>query len=294
MSQKMTGHQIMQRIKKIARNVPGGTVNELRIIFALERAVSRLETHSRLSDHLIFKGGFVLLKTIETNRFTRDLDALAYEISKKDIPELVKNALCVDLNDGVWFGDIIVEDLKDQGLYGGLRFDCAYQIGDPPPAEKIRKLSRVHIDVGFGDEMDSAPSRKKMSSIVYEVESISWLVYPLETIFAEKLETLFSRGSLNSRAKDVYDLQLNFTKTQDKKALFSAIHTTFQHRNTPVPASFYEIASRFDLVTLRTSWAGVQLTETSTKFNQVWDSLLEILKVLDGTVDPEINSIPRK
>jgi predicted nucleotidyltransferase component of viral defense system len=279
---KLTGQQIMQRIKKIARNVPGETVNELRVIFALERAVNRLEAHPQLSNHLIFKGGFVLLKTIETNRFTRDLDALAYEISKEDVPELVKSALAADLKDGVWFGDIVVEDLIDQGLYGGLRFDCAYQIGESPEQmNKIKKLSRVHIDIGFGDEMDREPARKTMSSIVLEMESISWLIYPLETIFAEKLETLFSRGSLNSRAKDVYDLQLIFNKVPDKKALLAAIHTTFQNRNTPVPASFYETACSFNLVTLRTSWAGVQLTETSTTFDQVWTSLLEILKILD-------------
>jgi len=273
----------MARLKKLVTNAPGKTINELRIILALERAVHRLERHPRLSNHLIFKGGFVLLKTIGTHRFTRDLDALAFEISKEEVPSLVIEALTVDLGDGLWFGDILTQDLMDQGKYGGLRFNCAYQIGEPPlQKEKIKKLSRIHIDIGFGDEMDSPPQRKAMNSILIEIQPVSWLVYSLETIFSEKLETLISRGSLNSRAKDLYDLVVIFDKYKDNLELGPSIELTFRNRNTPLPKSFFEAASKFDLEMLKTSWSSVLLTETSKSFDEVWILVLQIFRELDA------------
>ena len=97
------------------------------MIVALERAVARLEKHPKLSSHIIFKGGFVLFKTVDTTRFTRDVDALAIGISRQKVPEMVEAALNLDLNDGLWYGDLIVEDLVDQGPYGGFRFNCAFK-----------------------------------------------------------------------------------------------------------------------------------------------------------------------
>ena len=75
-------------------------INELRVIIALERAVARVERHPELAEHLIFKGGFVLLKVFESTRFTRDVDALAVSIAKEHLKNLVCESLVVDLNDG--------------------------------------------------------------------------------------------------------------------------------------------------------------------------------------------------
>ena len=61
------------------------SINELRIILALERIVARIEAHEILREKLIFKGGFVLYKIFESERFTRDLDALARELPRQDL-----------------------------------------------------------------------------------------------------------------------------------------------------------------------------------------------------------------
>ena len=89
-----------------------------------------------------------------------------------------------------------------------------------------------------------------MTSILLDSKPISWSVYPLESIFAEKLEALFSRGSANSRAKDVYDLPLIYPKCNRAK-LLTAISRTFAHRGTPLPASLLETARSFELSILR-------------------------------------------
>jgi hypothetical protein len=212
MSAALTPQKIMDALKKLSKSSKGSSINELRLILALERAVARLDHHQKLSRHIIFKGGFVLLKTINTFRFTRDVDALAIGLSRKHVPKLIEEALSIDLEDGLWFGDINTEDLVDQGPYGGYRFTAAFQIGIPESMEasKIKRLSRIHLDVGFGDPIEVVPKKQTMPSILKTEKPVSWSVYPFEYIFAEKLEALFSRGSSNSRAKDIYDMPLIF------------------------------------------------------------------------------------
>lgn len=258
------------------------SLNELRIVVALERAVARFQNNAKLELHLMYKGGFVLLKTTETIRFTRDLDALAFEISQDKVPDLVKSSLELDLDDGLWFGDVKVEELEDQGSYGGLRFNCAFQIGDPPENErKIKKLSRIHIDVGFGDDLPKGVKKQKMKSILPTESTVSWLVYPVEHIFAEKIEALFSRGAGSSRAKDIYDMVLIFPKCNSKKKLRESIRRTFELRKTPMPDSFYSEAKNFNLSLLQSAWRSVQLAEELKQFDEYWKRFLLLLQVLD-------------
>ena len=283
MSRSAQAKRVMNALKKIEKESKHRSINELRIIVALERAIARLEIH--LSQYLIFKGGFVLFKTADTARFTRDVDALAVGLKRPRISEMVEQALKEDLGDGLWFGDLVVEDLPDQGPYGGYRFNCAFQIGEPPkgPKIKIKRLSRIHIDIGFGDPIIGKPDKQMMLSILIDGKPVSWSVYPLESIFSEKLEALFSRGSANSRAKDVYDMALIFPKCSGTKDILRAIQLTFAHRKTPIPESFERAARTFDLSIMRSAWPSVELTEFTPSFDETWSTFLECLRTLDST-----------
>ena len=225
----------------------------------------------------------MLLKTVDTLRFTHDVDALALGISRARVPEMVERALKLDLDDGLWYGDFEVKDLVDQGPYGGYRFTSAFQIGDPPKEkEKVKKLSRIHIDVGFGDAIETIPRKQRMISILPMGKSVSWSVYPLEYIFAEKLEALFVRGSANSRAKDVYDMPLIFPKCSSPRAVFKAIERTFTHRKTPIPTSFLKAARGFDLSIIRSAWLSVELADATYSFESTWKDFLACLDKLDS------------
>lgn len=101
--------QVLRELKRLALN-SSLSINELRVVLALERIVARIEAHQRLREALVFKGGFVLLKVVQSSRFTRDLDALARSISQEEVSELVKQALAIDLGDGISFG---VPEVKD-------------------------------------------------------------------------------------------------------------------------------------------------------------------------------------
>lgn len=281
----LRGEQVAEALKKLAKNSKSHSINDLRTVIALERAVARLENHPKLSSHLVFKGGFVLFKTTDSVRFTRDVDALALGVSRKSVPEMVERALKIDLDDGLWFGDLQVTDLKDQGPYGGYTFNCAFQIGEPNNVDKeiIKRFSRIHIDVGFGDALEKIPKKKTTPSILPGGKPVSWSVYPLENIFAEKLETLFSRGSANSRAKDVYDMTLIFDVCKDKEALRKAIEGTFKNRETLMPESFEKSARGFDVSIMRGAWPSVEISDVNQEFDDVWGALLKKLGQLDDS-----------
>ncbi len=281
MSRRLQAEKIMDSLKVLSK-ASQTSLNELRLIVALERAIARLERHPRLSGHLVYKGGFVLLKTFDSTRFTRDVDALAIGISRTSVVGMVEHSLKIDLYDGLWYGDIKFEDLKDQGPYGGYRFTCAFQVGEPPKEpEKIKKLSRIHIDIGFGDAIQSVPDKRAMRSILADSKPVSWSVYPLEYIFAEKLEALFSRGSANSRAKYIYDMPLIFPGC-DLGILVNAITKTFEGRETPIPSSFKATASTFDLAILQRSWGSVDIPEGASTFDSSWKALMSNLEQLDA------------
>lgn len=269
-----------QELKKLAQTHQGFSINQLRVILALERAVARLQAHPTLSKHLIFKGGFVLLKTLESSRFTRDLDALGIGLSRSRLPAMLENALKTNLRDSLFYTAFDHRNLEDQGDYGGLRFSCAFQVGPLPTSErKLGKLSRIHIDIGFGDVVTNIRGRK-MKSIVSGIDPISWRVYPPEHIFSEKLQTFFERGSANSRAKDLLDLTLIYPKCQNRDRLLRAIRKTFTVRSTPLPDSFLKMARTFDQTVLQSAWKSIQ-TEHDVQFSRNWKAFETILRALD-------------
>lgn len=272
--------ELLRELKKFSRENTQLSVNELRIILALERAIARLQFNKELADHLIFKGGLVLLKHFESSRFTRDADALAVAIPKDRVVEIVIPALEYDLDDGLWFSDIQVKNLEEQGKYGALRFDAAFQIGEPEQY-KIHKLSRIHVDVGFSDKVAGKTTKQTMPSFFVMNAPVSWRVYPIEQIISEKLETLFSRGSDNSRARDIYDLIHLLPRIADKKALLSSIQKTFAIRGTPLPSSFIITAQNFDLSFLKAAWPGIKILSEKPPFVDMWEALLKHLREFD-------------
>ena len=262
------------QLRKLATDSKTGLdVNQLRVVVALERAVARLEHEPKLQGHLVFKGGFVLFKTIRSPRFTRDLDAVVLDMDQKKVAQLAASALELNLNDELWFLDVRSEEIPDQGEYGGLRLNCAFQIGTEPPApSKIKKLSRIHIDIGFGDEVPRSARTTEipMRPLAQQLEPVSWHIYPMEFIFAEKLQTLFERGALNSRAKDVYDLVEIFPLCSDTAHLKQAVLSVFLNRKTSVPAAFAKELGLINPSVLKGAWPSITKSIGPKSLEGVW------------------------
>lgn len=186
------------------------TINaqELRIRYALERFLTRL-SRSEYRDNFVLKGGF-LMGTIYNigQRATKDLDTAVKNLpaEQEEIRRALHAISVTDLSDGVTFQVLEIIRTQDQRRYSGFRAKMIMHFDG--------EQSRVNfdLDIGVGDVITPAASTMELKLTFNEAhrenESITILAYPLQTILAEKLETVLEKGILNSRMKDFYDLRL--------------------------------------------------------------------------------------
>jgi predicted nucleotidyltransferase component of viral defense system len=234
----MNEQALKARLKHIG-NEKGKGFNEVWKLLVLERFLARL-SRSEYSDKFIFKGGLLLSYYLTIGRETIDIDLLARRLNaEKSNVELIMQEICLlKLDDGFEMQFINLDDLDHQHMnYPGFQIGIAVQFGV--------MSDKFFVDIGVGDVVE--PVLLDWPSFSYKEiplfsDSISLEVYPVETIFAEKLETIISRGSANSRMKDYHDLLLLCQEDGllDKARLKNNIDQTFQNRGTlfSIPIQF--------------------------------------------------------
>lgn len=215
------------------------TFNECWKHFLLERFLVRLAASS-FTKNFIFKGGLLLSYIIDIGRETVDLDFVLknLNVEANELKVAFEKIATSSNNDGFIFHCEKIEKLAHLHMnYPGYRITVDAQFGT--------LKDKIHIDLGVGDVVD--PELLTIDLLRYRdkpifEEDIKLMVYPVETIFAEKLETLISRGGINSRMKDYHDL---FLLTQhpnllDSEKLKKTITATFSHRGTEliIPIKF--------------------------------------------------------
>lgn len=102
-----------------------------------------------------------------------------------------KQAIETDIGDGTWFALESQIDLKTQGEYGGVRQTFRAGIGEV--LKDIKRANVINFDIGIGDPVTPDPVKTKIDGMI-GAEELSWQVYPIETIVAEKLQALIVRG----------------------------------------------------------------------------------------------------
>ncbi len=253
----------------------------------LERFLSRLAS-SPHSNKFIFKGGFLLSYLIEIGRETMDLDFLLTRITAEEetLHLIFDEITSLPSFDNFIFSFHSISLLTQPHMeYPGYRIILNASFG------KMR--DKVQIDIGVGDTVTplsyEIPLTQYRGKPFFE-NSISLLVYPPESIFAEKLETILSKGSSNSRMKDYHDLILlihNKTLLSSEK-LHSAIIQTFSNRETELKLiTLDEIA----IATLQRLWSAhlnalgdysellrlpTQISGVIEEINHYMDALLEV------------------
>lgn len=216
----------------------------------LERFLSRLARSSH-SNKFIFKGGFLLAYMMKIGRETTDLDFLLTRMKaeEKEVQQILEEIISIPSEDGFAFSFDGIELLAQPHMdYPGYRVTLKTTF--------VKMRDKIQIDVGVGDIVE--PKNLKIKLFQYRgkpffEDSISLLAYPLETIFAEKLETVVSKGAGNSRMKDYHDL---FLLIQDQalkgsKKLKEATLKTFSNRETTLQVLQFDEA---DLKTLQPLW----------------------------------------
>jgi predicted nucleotidyltransferase component of viral defense system len=221
---------LKERIKIIAKT-KGVTFNEIWKQILLERFLARL-SRSKYHENFIFKGGLLLSQRIQIGRETVDIDFLMTQLKSKPvtIESAIREVIAVEIRDGFQFKWQSMQELTQPHVeYPGFRvhLNCVL--------EKMRDT--IQIDIGIGDVVHPIKNYfypfEYKGKPIFEGE-ITLLTYPMETIFAEKLEAILSKGAVNSRMKDYHDVLLMIREERllDTKKLQLTIMATFKHRGT--------------------------------------------------------------
>lgn len=221
---------IHARLLNISR-VTGENFNALLNRFFQERFLARLSV-SDYKEIFILKGGLLLAaESITKFRPTIDIDMLAVStINSVDLvkPIIVKIAQ-ISMPDCVIFNtdEITYSVLKEDDEYEGIRFKLFASLG------KIK--SRIQIDIGFGDEVPLGFKEKVFPIYLNDLEAPILLTYPLESVIAEKFQTIVYIGEANSRMKDFYDILFLAQHNEfSMESLHSAVIATFDKRKTDI------------------------------------------------------------
>lgn len=223
---------LKDKLKTIAKD-KGVGFNELWKQLLLERFLARL-SRSKHQDKFIFKGALLLSQHITLGRETTDIDFLMTKL-KSELPVIEKafdEIMSEKVNDGFLFSWARAKVLEQPHMgYPGYRVSLGVRYG--------KMKDQIQIDIGVGDVVK--PIKNELRIVKYKGKpmfegEITLLTYPMETIFAEKLETIIAKGPGNSRMKDFHDvLLMTYEKDLlDLKKLTDAIMATFKHRNTPI------------------------------------------------------------
>ncbi len=196
--------------------------------FMFERILERISI-SKYNSNFILKGGLLLSAIFGINeRSTKDIDTtiIGIDISKTEMVKILNEILNIDLNDGTTFNIVNITDIREESEYGGNKYNIIGKI------ENIKV--QLEIDISTGDKVTPREMKYKYQSI-FENKSIIINCYNLETILAEKLETILRRGKFNSRMKDYYDVYYilnNLYDDIDILILNNDIKNTFNKRDS--------------------------------------------------------------
>ena len=222
-----TSEQIKGRIKSVAKQ-NNADARTLMRIYMMERFLERL-AQSEYRDNFVIKGGILVTAMIGVaHRSTMDIDTSMknLNLSAEDALRVVNQVKDIDLDDGVSFEVKDVSNIMDEMEYPGIRVTMNANVG--------KLITPLKIDISTGDVI--TPRAIEFNyDLLLEDRSISLWSYNLETILAEKLQTVLARGILNTRMRDFYDIRMLLDTYEDKvnkAVLKDAFAATCKKRGT--------------------------------------------------------------
>lgn len=219
------------RIRNMAKqkNIPAQVILQN---YMFERLLIRLSA-SEYKEKFVLKGGMLVAAIVGLdNRATMDLDTTLKNLPL--IPDAVRNALnrvcAISLDDGVTFEIGAISPIREDDIYGGYRVMLN--------ARCDTLITPLSIDVSTGDAITPRAARYNFSEIFDNEKSFELLAYNIESVLAEKVETILRRGVFNTRPRDFYDTYILATTQKYDKAVFrDAFTATANHRGTATQIS---------------------------------------------------------
>lgn len=219
------------QLKALVRNKSqGDNAKAMTLIrnFVMERFLERMSL-SAYSGNLILKGGLLIASMVGLeNRATMDIDTTIrnYNLSIEDARKMIEDIIAIPLNDGTRFAVKSVESIMDEAEYPGIRFKLEATL------DTMKTPLKIDITT---DDVITPKEVNYEYKLMFEERSIPLLAYNLETVLAEKMETIISRGTLTTRMRDYYDLMiLNVLKSNaiNYADLAKALEATSRKRNS--------------------------------------------------------------
>ena len=197
--------------------------------YMLERFLERISI-SKYKDNFILKGGMLISAMLGIDsRTTMDMDTTikGFKLTEENISNIINEICNIKIDDEVTFEVQKIELIREDDDYGGYRitFKASYMESMPV----IMK-----IDITTGDKITYKEIRYSFD-LMLEDRKIQIWSYNLETVIAEKFESIIKRGVLGTRIRDFYDIYMLLNtqaKNIDFDTLKNAIYFTAEHRNT--------------------------------------------------------------
>ena len=219
--------QLKAAISKMAKDkhIPAQLVMQN---YMLERLLERISC-SKYQGNFILKGGLLIASMVGLHsRATMDMDATIrnHPVNENSIKTMFEEIVSIPIDDDISFSFQGVGEIRKNDAYGGYRISLTANF---PPMRVPLKL-----DITTGDKI--TPEAIEYSyPMMFSDDTLEIFAYNLETILAEKLETVLSRGDQNTRPRDYYDIFI-LSKLKgheiDRDTLHKALSETAQKRNS--------------------------------------------------------------
>jgi predicted nucleotidyltransferase component of viral defense system len=219
--------QLKDKIKNLAlkSHIPAQAVLQN---FMLERLLERISA-SKYRDAFILKGGMLIASMVGIgSRTTMDMDATVkgYQLSEETIQRMFSVFCAIQMDDEVTFSIDHILPIREEDEYGG------YRVAVIAKYESIN--TPLKIDITTGDIITPRAVRYEFQSLFSKKRIKIW-AYNLETILAEKVETILRRSVLNTRPRDFYDVYI-IVKTKRKgiktMTFLAALKATSERRGS--------------------------------------------------------------
>ena len=224
---KINKNSLQARIKNLSsqKGVPSNVILQDYFFDAFLKRIAK----SQYAENFVFKGGFLLSTTLGIDfRSTMDMDFLLTKLAmnKENIEKIFKEIAEIDVDDNITFDFVDINDIRQEDEYGGFNVSLLGRL------ENVKVV--VSIDIATGDPI--TPSSVSYNyRCLFDNEILIFAAYNFETIIAEKLQTILSKGVTNSRSKDFYDLYIIYKLRWNDinvSTLKEAFNNTCRYRNT--------------------------------------------------------------
>ncbi|MDR2849701.1 MAG: nucleotidyl transferase AbiEii/AbiGii toxin family protein [Verrucomicrobiota bacterium] len=194
--------------------------------YMFERFLERVAA-SAYREQLILKGGLLVSSLVGIRlRTTMDADVslTGLTLSRQILEDMMTEILAIPFDDAMLFSLNGIDPIQTEAVYPGVRVSVTAS------QERMRQI--LKIDIATGDVITPGAVDYEFP-LMFENRTLRLKAYPIETILAEKAETLLSRGTVNSRMRDFYDMHiLSTSKHVDRRIFRTALLKTMQRRNT--------------------------------------------------------------